>query len=492
VEEHRETDSFLAQDLRSFVRLLDILAQDYDVALMNPPYGSQNRMPDSVEAYVDSHYEFGPEFYINFYEVCENLSAANGRIGMLVPRSFMFNSTLQAFRENILEKGAGVEFLAEYGLGILDNATVRTVGTVVKTGLGVDVETTGQFIRLHDVDRSQKERAYVERVLGGTGAENRNGRDVQRYFSVDMSEFTEIPGSPISYYTPPELRSLHGGELKLDAERARIPGENVADAVQGLSSGNNDRFLRYHWETTGVDGFRPIARGGSDAWVLPRTTQTAYWNGGEEVKRTSGSLVRNEPYYGREGLTWTYMKETGRRFGYFPEGGMFDYAGSMLFPRDDRSLWTLLAVLNSDLYHALMLSITVERNWNVGGLGRLPWKEVLGENDRLGRCAREQYDIVTEIQKREPTSPYYTGPSLLPVGQTAAYQYPHPHTELVDPTPSTEDSIRASLPIPEAPTERKKRRSRLDGRLEEPASEIDDVLFDSLELTVDARELARH
>ncbi len=52
VEEHRNGDSFLAQDLRSFVRLLDILAQDYDVALMNPPYGAQGRMPDVVESYV--------------------------------------------------------------------------------------------------------------------------------------------------------------------------------------------------------------------------------------------------------------------------------------------------------------------------------------------------------------------------------------------------------------------------------------------------------
>lgn len=101
VEEHRNGDSFLAQDLRSFVRLLDILAQDYDVALMNPPYGSQNRMPDVVQDYVEDHYKYSPEFYINFFEVCDNITTDTGRIGMLVPRSFMFKKRLRDFREDL-------------------------------------------------------------------------------------------------------------------------------------------------------------------------------------------------------------------------------------------------------------------------------------------------------------------------------------------------------------------------------------------------------
>jgi len=90
ISEHRDEDSFLAQDLRSFVRLLDVLAQDYDVALMNPPYGSVNRMPDSVEDYVSENYDYAPEFYINFFEVCDRMAKDSGRIGMLVPWTFMF------------------------------------------------------------------------------------------------------------------------------------------------------------------------------------------------------------------------------------------------------------------------------------------------------------------------------------------------------------------------------------------------------------------
>jgi len=482
VEEHRETGSFLAQDLRSFVRLLDILAQDYDVALMNPPYGSQNRIPDSVEEYIEGKYQFGPEFYINFYEVCENLSADNGRIGMLVPRSFMFKRTLQDFRESILRKGAGVDFLAEYGLGVLDNATVRTVGTVVKTGVEEEREMTGRFIRLHDIDSSKKEETYAKEVLSDSP-----DQDIQRFFEIDISEFAKVPGSPISYYTPEEIRSLHDTEEKIDAERAGIDGENIADAVQGLSSGNNDRFLRNHWETMGVEGYRPISRGGSDAWIQPHTTQTVYWNSGKQIKRTSGSLIRNEQYYGREGLTWTYIKETGRRFGYFPEDGLFDYAGSMLFPRGDRSLWSMLAVLNSNLYHALVLSITIERHWNVGELGRLPWKEALEENSQLEEYARKQYELMTRLRSGDPTSPYYVGPTLLLPNQSSQFHYSHPHTEIAD---TTQEVSQDGSPqdLKKSAKSWEKERLRLEGRIENLASKIDDLVFDSLSLSKDVRE----
>ena len=132
VDEHRDSDSFLAQDLRSFIRLLDILAQDYDVALMNPPYGSGGLMPDRVQEYVEERYRYSPQFYVNFFEACHRLTKESGRIGMLIPRTFMFKRSFEDFREDFIGPLGTFDFLAEFGLGILDNATVRTAATVVR------------------------------------------------------------------------------------------------------------------------------------------------------------------------------------------------------------------------------------------------------------------------------------------------------------------------------------------------------------------------
>ena len=34
---------------------------------MNPPYGSGGRMPDGAQEYVEAHYGYTTEYYINFF-----------------------------------------------------------------------------------------------------------------------------------------------------------------------------------------------------------------------------------------------------------------------------------------------------------------------------------------------------------------------------------------------------------------------------------------
>ncbi|WP_369333765.1 BREX-5 system adenine-specific DNA-methyltransferase PglX, partial [Halorubrum sp. SP9] len=126
--EERTSDSFGEQNLRSFLNLLVVLTQDYDIALMNPPYGSRGRMPDNVQEYVEEHYDYTTEYYINFFEASDRLVRTEGRVGMLVPRSFMFLKSFQDFREDFIGGRGSFDFLTEYGIDILDNATVRTAG----------------------------------------------------------------------------------------------------------------------------------------------------------------------------------------------------------------------------------------------------------------------------------------------------------------------------------------------------------------------------
>jgi len=240
VEERKSNGSFLAKDLKSFLRLLVILTQEYDVALMNPPYGSGKRMPNSVQKYVKENYRYYPEYYINFFEVCERLTGDAGRIGMIVPRTFMFKRSFEDFRNDFIGGSGAFDFLAEFGDGVLDNATVRTVGTVIQTES--DPNATGHFIRLHDVPGGEKENVFLDVISSAYGDE------IKRVFEVDHSDFAKIPGNPICYYTHPEIRKLHSSEIKINPEKSGLDADGVADVVQGLATGNNQRFLRGHHE----------------------------------------------------------------------------------------------------------------------------------------------------------------------------------------------------------------------------------------------------
>jgi hypothetical protein len=474
VDEHRESDSFLAQDLRSFVRLLDILAQDYDVALMNPPYGSQNRMPKSVREYVEENYRYTAEFYINFFEVAESVSKKNGRIGMLVPWSFMFKQSFEDFRGDFIGEEGGFDFLAEYGYGVLDNATVGTVGTVVQSGARSEI--TGSFLRLHDLDTKQKEPGFLNTLS------NESADDVVRQYNVNLDEFERIPGKPICYSIPDEVRALHDTELKLDVDGLDIEGESVCTAMQGLSSTDNERFLRQHWE--GGEGYLPISRGGSESWIHPQVTEQAYWgDDGTEMRRYPTSQLRNEEFYGQAGLTWTYIKRTGRRFGYFPADGLFDYAGSMMFTLRDIDLWLLLGVINSNLYHSLFLSLTTERHWNIGEVGRIPWRTELEGTEKIAKKAKEQYRTVVQKATTNPNSPYYVAPALVPNRSERGFFYDHDHTEKVaDEIEIRNDRIESDDSVTRLARNAEKSRLKKDGRLEELADEIDDLVYSTLNI----------
>ena len=481
VDEHREADSFLAQDLRSFVRLLDILAQDYDVALMNPPYGSVNRMPDVVEEYVGSNYEYAAEFYINFFEVCESITRDRGRVGMLVPWSFMFKDKYQTFREDFVGKRGQFDFLSEFGYGILDNATVGTVGTVVRTNIE-NTTRKGTFIRLHDIDTKEKEEEFI-RVLGG------ETENVKRHFEVDLSEFASIPGTSICYSIPKEVRQLHAEHLKIDAEQADIDGKSIAYARQGLTTGDDDRFIRQHWEIEDYETFRPISKGGPVAWTVPQVHETVEWkNSGKTIKRSPSEFrTRNEKHYGKEGLTWTYIKRTGRRFGYFPSGGLYSNTGYMLIPRNDRNLWKTLAILNSSLYHCLMLSLTTERHWNSGEVGSLPWKSSLDSEEQLATLAKEQYQIIASLRSSSPKSPFYSGPELLPSKQP---NYQHPHADLID-QDGGEITINEEDTISESAVSTRKQELKRRQRAENLANQIDEIVYDSLNILESTRQQIR-
>lgn len=483
IEEEKADGSFLAQDLKSFLRLLQILTQEYDVALMNPPYGSGKRMPDPVQDYVKENYDYYPEYYINFFEVCERLTGENGRIGMIVPRTFMFKRSFEDFRNDFVGGKGAFDFLAEFGNGVLDNATVRTVGTVVRAES--DPNAVGQFIRLHDIPAGEKEQMFLD-VISSVY----NG-DVQRVFEIDHSDFSKIPGNPICYYTHPEIRDLHGSDVKINPEKSGLDAHGVADVVQGLATGDNGRFLRSHHEVASDDNFIPYAKGGTDAYVLPEVENRINWyQDGNEVARFDGSVMRNEDFYKRSGLTWSYIKETGRRFGYFPGGGTFDVTGSMLFPNDESMGWEMLAALNSDLYHGLFLSLTPERDWQIEIVSRIPWLDIFENDDRITETVEEQYRLSIAEESYDPASPYFAGPELLPSVDDCEFFYDDRPAviSLDDPENIREDTADRSSSIREIAEEVKRARLARSNEIERLADEINETVFDVVGVSDEARE----
>jgi hypothetical protein len=480
----RTSDSFGEQNLRSFLHLLVVLTQDYDVALMNPPYGSGGRMPDGVQEYAEDHYDYTTEYYINFFEACDRLVKTDGRTGMLVPWSFMFNKSFQDFREDFLGGRGAFDFFAEFGYDVLDNATVGTVGTVVRS----DTESgrTGTFIRLPDVDKGETESTFLDAAF--TRAET----DVERLYHRPLSEFDIVPGTPLSYWVPSDLRRLYESEIVLDADNTGLDDRETYGVIkQGLATADDARFVRDFWEASDADTWFPFAKGGADAWILPRVKKTVLWNDdGTEIKRYWGSRPQNTQYYFNESLTYTVAKRSGRRFGYLHPASVFGHKGSVLIP--DRAIWNALSYTNSHLFTYLMLTQTSERMWEVGFVSTVPWRTELETRAELADLSREAVGHLISKRQYEFVSPHYHGPILLDVlgVDEPLPQYDHPHCDLRDEldldTPSETRSADASLD--ELGVAAARHLERIEAALQSCADAIDDAVFDCFDISDEQRE----
>ncbi|MFB6123563.1 MAG: BREX-5 system adenine-specific DNA-methyltransferase PglX [Haloferacaceae archaeon] len=481
----RTTDSFGERNLRSFLNLLVVLTQEYDVALMNPPYGARGRMPDDVQSYVEDHYSYTSEYYVNFFEACDRLVKPDGRIGMLVPWSFMFNRSFQAFREDFVGDRGSFDFFAEFGYDVLDNATVGTVGTVVRSD--AEGAREGTFIRLSDVAKAEKERSFLRTAFGD------GDPDVDRLFTRDLSEFGAIPGTPLTYWVPWELRKLYDAETVVDADNAGVEKADVGSIKIGLQTGNNDRFIRSFWERPG-DEWVPLAKGGRDTWLLPRVTETVLWaDEGREIVRYPNSNVSNAEHYFREGVTYNRVKRSGRRFGYLHPDSIFGNKGPVILGDVDQ--WLLLAYANSRFVTYLMLAQTTERMWEGSQVAKLPWPEELAANDDAARLARHAIGHLVTKRQYDFDSPHYRGPVLLAVLgiDDPLPSYDHPHRDLrkrveLD-APS--ETVSADSSLSEMGVAAARHLERVEANLQGCADAIDDAVFDCFGLTADQREMVR-
>ncbi len=483
VAEHVEGGSFRAEDLRSFLRLLVVLSQDYDVALMNPPYGSGNRMPDDVQDYVEEHYEYTSNFYINFFEAGDRLARTGGRVGMLVPHSFLFNKSFSDFRGDFIGERGNFEFLSEFGYDILDNATVGTVGTVIRTG-SEDEQETGRFVRLSDVDKEEKEEVFLSTLFS---VESHS--EIRRLYRRSLDEFGLIPGAPLSYWVPFEIRNLYQAPVLFDASNAGLSDRETLGHVKlGLKTGNNDRFIRSIWETSRYNEWVPFVKGGKDTWVITKIKKCLNWKEeGEEIKRYDGSNPRNEQFYFSRGLTFANAKRSGRRFGLMHKETIFAQKGSALLPSKEGVEWSVLGFCASNMLNYLMLCQTSERMWEVGMVSKIPWDPSLSEDQRVEKKAKKIASHIYSLRQGEFQSPHYQAPLLLRMLPGESHpelpQATHPHRNLADELSVPKiHTIGSESTLRELGIQAEKFRQSALQSIEQNASDLDRVVFEHFDI----------
>ena len=113
-----------AGDAAQGVALIDLVRTQFDVVLMNPPFGAC-----SLAAKTDfdkSYPRTKNDVYAAFVERGIELLHPRGRLGAITSRTGFFLSSFQKWREEVLLPKAPPRIVADLGIGVLDGAMVET------------------------------------------------------------------------------------------------------------------------------------------------------------------------------------------------------------------------------------------------------------------------------------------------------------------------------------------------------------------------------
>ena len=368
-----ELDINIEEDLElieSLIRQHITLVNQYETVVTNPPYMGGKGFSPKLKTYVEKNYkDTKSDLFAVFIERCNEFTKKNCYTSMITMQSWMFLSSFENLRKNIIEK-TEIKSLLQLGYGVIGIAFGTTAFSLKKS---LPNENKGNYFRMFDkiaqniqtVDcatlfRIAKNNDSFRYKFDEYSSENKISENIESNnkgnlikFQAKQKDFEKIPGSPIAYWVSDKVREIFEKNQKL--------GE-VGKSIQGMSSADNNRFLRL-WNEVNYSkiGYNianseealeskkkwfPYNKGGEfRKWYGNQEYLVNWENDGYEIKNFKKAVLRNPNYYFKESISWSLITSTTSSFRYYPNGFIFDAAGSSYFSKEN--IFVTLGYLNS-------------------------------------------------------------------------------------------------------------------------------------------------
>lgn len=207
------------------------------------------------------------------------------------------------------------------------------------------------------------------------------GRGVEYLFHASADDFKKIPGSPIAYWVSDKVREIF--------ETSPSMGD-VSDARQGLSTADNNRFLRL-WQEVNIShiGFRmanrdealasgkkwfPHNKGGEfRKWYGNQEYLVNWKNDGEEMSNFTSSVIRNINYYFKFSITWSDVTSSANGFRYCPEGFIPNVIAPVVYTNKDEYFSQILLFANTSFASWIVKILNPTMHFHIGYFQLLPY-----------------------------------------------------------------------------------------------------------------------
>ncbi len=354
------------QKLANAISQLQKLAKKYCCVADNPPYMGGGAMNNELTSYVGAYYpDSKADIMACFMEAGINMLKQNGFISMVNMHSWMFLSSYEKLRQNII-RNLQFESILHLGMEAFDGI----IGKVVQTAAWVlknSKPNHKKFTCIRLVD-------YYDRRRWEKKSHFSNEK---HHYKANQFDFEKIPGSPIGYWL---------GEKTI----ASFDSKKIADygtSSPGIRTGKDLIFIRF-WNEVSKNKFYSNAKDESflnerpKVWFpITRGGPFRKWygnnlniiEGGSQFARIKALChdyrLRESQFYFREGITWTMISSIQCSFRICPEGTLFGNGGPVLYIDNATKV---VGLLNSKVVSVILNLLNPTLNYTKSDIEKIP------------------------------------------------------------------------------------------------------------------------
>lgn len=369
----------IKRDLLPALRICEVLRQQYDFVVTNPPYLSSSLMPKELKQFTTNAYkDCKSDMFAVFLKKCIQFSGLNGYVGMITPYVWMFISSYETLRNYVLNN-VNISGLIQLEYNAFEAACVPVATFILHN---TSERYNGNYIKLSDFRGAENQ--------GPKTIEAINNRNCGYYYEKQQNNFKKISGSPIAYWV---------ADKAIDLCKTHILSNDVIGSV-GIQTGDNEKFIRL-WTEVKFSNIKFDSRNINDSYCdekwFPYNKGGDYrrwygndyfvvnWkNDGESLKKDNKITGHHYQEYKNDlkfspCITWSRITSGNPSFRIKRYGFLNDMAGFSVFS-NSLDLNMLLGFCNSIVskYYLSFLAPTI--NIMIGNVLSLPYDRLI-QND---------------------------------------------------------------------------------------------------------------
>ena len=352
------------------------LTDKYAALVMNPPYMGSGNMNAGLSDYVKRNYPDGKaDLFSVFMLLAKDVLKPNGKYGMINMQSWMFLSSFETLRTNLLKESC-IDSMLHLGPRTFDELSGEVVQNTafVITNSEPTADTCGTYYRLIAGGNCHtKETMFLDpEEIDTEFAEVR-----QIFFpNINQSNFEKIPGSPIGYWVSEKIVELFACKAidnYCKPSKGMMPGSDYLRMIWEISNQNIAINVVSHQDSfTRTEKWYPYFKGGSfRRWYGNLEYVVDYQKDGVRVKAGD----RNPSIYFKNNINWSKISSGlfSAREGLV--GGLYDDAACQCNVFKEQDYNYILGILNSKVAQCILWTISQTFNYISSEIAKIPYKE---------------------------------------------------------------------------------------------------------------------